>query len=73
LGYSNVDGSYRVHGTRHYSEVDAKESRQLMQIINVPLLAHPMNWLTIFLMLTIAAIAGHEILSLAKIEPSTGS
>jgi hypothetical protein len=39
--------------------------------INIKLLSHPMNWLIIFLMLTIAAIAGHEILSLVKIEPST--
>lgn len=40
------------------------------KIINVRLLMHPMNWLTIFLMLVIAAIAGHEILSLVQIEPA---
>jgi len=42
-----------------------------MEIINFKLMSHPMNWLTIFLMLVIAAIAGHEILSLVKLEPST--
>lgn len=41
--------------------------------INVKLLSHPLNWLTVFLMLTIAAIAGHEILSLVKVEPATGN
>lgn len=41
------------------------------KIINVRLLSHPANWLTIFLMLVIAAIAGHEALSLAQIEPAT--
>jgi hypothetical protein len=42
-----------------------------MQIINVDLIKHPMNWLIIFFMLVIAAIAGHEVLSLAKIEPAS--
>lgn len=40
------------------------------KIINVRLLSHPMNWLTVFLMLVIAAIAGHEVLSLVQIEPT---
>lgn len=40
------------------------------KFINIKLLGHPMNWLVIFLMLVIAAIAGHEILSLAQIEPA---
>lgn len=40
-------------------------------VINVKLLSHPMNWLTVFLMLVIAAIAGHKILELAQIEPAT--
>ena len=34
-------------------------------------MGHPMNWLIIFLMLVIAAIAGHETLSLAQLEPAT--
>ena len=40
-------------------------------IINTNLLSHPMNWFTIFLMLVIAAIAGHLVLSLVKMEPAT--
>lgn len=42
-----------------------------MEVINVKLLSHPMNWLTVFLMLVIAGIAGHEILSLVNIDPAT--
>jgi len=42
-----------------------------MQILNVGLIRHPLNWAIIFLMLVIAAIAGHELLSLAKIEPAS--
>ncbi len=42
-----------------------------MQIVNVGLIAHPMNWVIIFLMLVIGAIAGHELLSLAGKEPVT--
>jgi hypothetical protein len=40
-------------------------------IINLNFLSHPLNWLIIFLMLVIAAIAGHELLSLAGVEPVT--
>ena len=40
-----------------------------MQIVNVALLKHPMNYLIVFMMLVIAAIAGHELLSLAGMEP----
>ena len=41
------------------------------KIINVRLLSHPLNWLTIFLMLVLTAIAGHEIMSLVQLEPAT--
>jgi hypothetical protein len=34
-----------------------------MQVLNFDLLKHPMNWLTILLMLIIAGIAGHLLLS----------
>jgi hypothetical protein len=46
-----------------------EEVTRLENFINLKLLAHPMNWLVILFMLVIAAIAGHEILSLVKIEP----
>jgi hypothetical protein len=42
-----------------------------MQILNVPLIKNPLNWAIIFLMLVIAAIAGHQLMSLAKIEPAS--
>jgi hypothetical protein len=39
------------------------------KVINLPMLLHPLNWLIVFMMLVIAAIAGHELLSLAGVEP----
>jgi hypothetical protein len=42
-----------------------------MRFLNVELLSHPVNWLTVFMMLVIAAIAGHELLTLAQLEPAT--
>jgi hypothetical protein len=42
-----------------------------MQLINWNLAKQPVNWLTIFLMLFIAAMAGHLALSYFGIEPAT--
>jgi hypothetical protein len=42
-----------------------------MQLINKGLISHPINWLTIGLMLTIAAIAGHLVLQYAGLNPTT--
>ena len=42
-----------------------------MEIVNWGLLKHPLNWLTIVLMLLIAGFAGHLLLSAAGIEPSS--
>jgi hypothetical protein len=39
--------------------------------INVGLLKHPLNWLTIVLMLLIAGFAGHLLLSAAGLEPGS--
>lgn len=44
-----------------------------MQVVNTGLLKHPLNWLIVTMMLVIAAIGGHEILTLAHIEPKTNS
>jgi hypothetical protein len=44
-----------------------------MQIVNTDLLSHPMNWITIFMMLVLATIAGHLVLSLVKMEPAQSS
>lgn len=43
------------------------------QVLNFDLLKHPLNWLIIFMMLVIAAIAGHQLLSLVGAEPTTAS
>jgi hypothetical protein len=44
---------------------------QIADLVNLPLAKHPLNWAIIFFMLVIAAIAGHELLSLAGIEPAS--
>lgn len=44
-----------------------------MQVVNIPLLKNPLNWLTIILMLLIAAIFGHLTLSYFGVEPETSS
>lgn len=41
-----------------------------MQIVNTAILKSPINWLTVFLMLLIAALAGHLLLTLAGFEPA---
>lgn len=42
-----------------------------MQVINWRMVSHPINWLVILLMLVIAAIFGHLLLSLLEQEPAT--
>lgn len=44
---------------------------QLDTFVNLKLASHPLNWLIVFLMLVIAAIAGHELLSLFGSEPAS--
>jgi hypothetical protein len=44
-----------------------------MRLLNTELLSHPMNWAIIFLMLILAAVAGHELLTLAQLEPATSN
>lgn len=42
-----------------------------MQIVNLELAKHPLNWFTLFFMLVIAAIAGHLVMSYAGHEPAS--
>jgi len=42
-----------------------------MQLLNTGLLKSPLNWLTVVLMILLAAIAGHLFLSYIGIEPAT--
>jgi hypothetical protein len=42
-----------------------------MQLINVGLIKHPLNWFTVGLMILLAAIAGHLLLSYIGVEPAT--
>lgn len=44
-----------------------------MPIINVKLISHPMNWAIIILMLVIAGMGGHLLLSFLEKEPATGN
>lgn len=41
-----------------------------MTLVNTALLKHPLNWITILLMLTLAGFGGHLLLSYAGIEPA---
>jgi hypothetical protein len=41
-----------------------------MPLVNTGLLKNPINWLTVLLMLTIAGIAGHLLLSYFDQEPA---
>lgn len=42
-----------------------------MQIINLDIIKHPLNWVIILLMLVILGIAGHVLLSKVGIEPAS--
>lgn len=42
-----------------------------MAILNFNLMKNPINWLTIILMLVIAGMFGHLLLTKAGIEPKT--
>lgn len=44
-----------------------------MTIINWRLISHPMNWVIILLMLIIAGIFGHLLLTILEQEPATAS
>lgn len=44
-----------------------------MQIVNFSLMKNPLNWLTVILMLYLAAIAGTLILEGLGIRPATGA
>lgn len=43
-----------------------------MHIVNWGLVKHPLNWLTVFLMLYLAAMAGTLVLEGFGITPETG-
>lgn len=44
-----------------------------MTVLNWSLIKHPLNWLIILLMLVLAAMGGHLLLSYAGLEPATNS
>ena len=44
-----------------------------MKIVNWNLLKHPLNWAIVILMLLLAGMAGHLLLSHFGVEPATGS
>lgn len=44
-----------------------------MQLINTRLISHPMNWAIVILMLVLAAIGGHLLMSFLDQEPATSS
>jgi hypothetical protein len=44
-----------------------------MPLVNTGLITQPVNWITILLMLVIAGIAGHLLLSYFKTEPAVSN
>jgi hypothetical protein len=42
-----------------------------MRVLNFKMISHPMNWLTVMLMVAIAGAIGHYTLSLLGVEPTT--
>lgn len=44
-----------------------------MRLLNVGLIKQPINWVTVLLMLIIAGIGGHFILSYFRTEPASQS
>lgn len=41
-----------------------------MTFVNTALLKHPLNWVTVLVMLTLAGLGGHLLLSYAGLEPA---
>jgi hypothetical protein len=77
LGHCRFNGRDCIRRIRRNPSVvpeTAGRSRlNFMAIINLKLAKHPLNWLTIILMLLIAAVAGHLTLSYLGIEPKTAA
>lgn len=44
-----------------------------MKLLNLPLMKNPLNWLIVLLMLVIAGIGGHLLLSYLGVEPKTST
>jgi len=45
----------------------------MIRPINFKMASHPMNWITLLLMVIIAGAIGHYVLSLLGVEPNLGS
>lgn len=73
MGHRCADGRDCIFRSWYRAKVHAEKGERIVRIINTDLMAHPMNWIIIFLMLTIAAITGHMVLSLVKMEPAQSS
>jgi hypothetical protein len=65
LDHRGSHGGYRVHsyrgGDSHHS-TEAGGGGLAMEVINYELLRYPINWITVLLMVLIAAIAFHFVL-----------
>jgi len=85
LDYSHPYGCYWIRYSRHIDEVlpvtNTDNNRVKTRtdfcffygrfyMLNTSLLKHPLNWITVLLMLTLAGMGGHLILSYAGIEPA---
>jgi hypothetical protein len=69
-GYSH--GRYWIFSDWSGNEVLPVSTGGINEMLNTALMKNPLNWLTILLMLVIAGMAGHLLLSLVGIEPAIG-
>jgi len=70
LDYSHPYGRSRVLRHRSGDEVLPAVAGELT-MLNWELLKNPLNWLIILVMLLIAGMAGHLLLSYAGLEPAS--
>jgi hypothetical protein len=73
LDHGCFDDSPRLFHPRNNRTSGSAAPRELngMEIINFGLMKHPMNWLTIILMVLIAGVAVHLVLQFAGVQKTT--
>ena len=72
LDHDHFNGCDRVfhRGFHRASGAAVTGKGRVMEVINTRLMAHPLNWITVFLMVFIAGIAVHFILMATGMVPA---
>lgn len=71
LDNRHSDGSDWILSNRTWNEVLPVAHKRELSMLNWSILKHPLNWIIILMMLILAGIAGHLVLSTLGIEPAT--